>query len=205
MTNIRTYYWTSFWSSSFLFHIPAFCFLVILFNATFQSSSRPSEWPLSRFFPTNILYAFLCHFRHLPILLLPHSFEYLNWHVWSFLYNILHFQILFFLGPNTFLSILFCTLCSAFKIRNPTLKPWIYKPCSINYHPGIGLSLSFWDLCFFCEWVKYCTMDVYSCRMFCPHPLASFTGSHECLELLIYILNLQSFPLLFPNISCVSY
>jgi hypothetical protein len=110
MTNIRMCHGTCFWSSSFLFHILA-SFLVIPVNTVFPSSSQLTKWLLSRCFPFEILYAFLCHCRCLPVSLLPHSFEQPKWCVLYFLYNILHFQIVFFLGPNTFLNLTFIGPC----------------------------------------------------------------------------------------------
>jgi hypothetical protein len=163
MTNIRTCLGTCSWSSSFIFHILAFCFLVIPVNTVFPSS-RLTNWLLSRYFPIEILYAFLCHFTLLPFSLLPYSFEQRKGRMWSFLCNILHFHIVFFLGPNTFLNILFCTLCSSFKIRNPISKPWIYKVCSIQELVCLSVFLG----CVFLLWagkMLYCGCP------FLPHVL----------------------------------
>lgn len=156
-----------------------------------------------KMFPNQNSVCIFVSFMLLPISLLPHSLEQPQWCMWNFLYNILHFQIVFFLGQNTFLNILFCTLCSSFRIRNPISKPWIYKACSIQEL----VCLSFWDVCFFCEQVKCRTMDVRSFCVFsnppCPPP-TSFIGNQACLKLLIHILNLHFFPLLFQTL-CVSF
>jgi hypothetical protein len=164
MDDIRTWHGTCFWSSSFLCHILAFCFLVIPVNTVLPSSSLLPNGYFQDVSQSKSSMHFCVILGFCP----SHcSLVHLNskWRMWSFLYNILHFRILFFVGPNTFLNILFCTLCSSFRIRNPISKPWIYKACSIQEL----VRLVFWVTCFFCEQVK-CTMD-------CSDPDTGVLGS----------------------------